>query len=253
MSRSRSISVDGVRIVPNKLSNGYIHYAPVWIWNGACEDGPMHALIHDRTKGDYEPQTVEYMCANCKGGDMVHAGAGIGEMLPLLSSALVPGAKIWAFEPFYPHYICCRETVRANNLENRIVLRNYGLGATEAEVSFRNKNDERTQKGGGSHVLYEAHDGGFNKQRDTKINIRRLDDCIPEDRNITVLHLDVERYEKYALEGAKKIIDHCRPIVLIETVSEDGMFWDEYVKKGLYDLSQCVNRGNWAYVPVGNL
>jgi hypothetical protein len=44
-----------------------------------------------------------------------------------------------------------------------------------------------------------------------------LDDVIPNDSKISVIHLDIELYELLALHGAKEIIKRCEPFLILET------------------------------------
>ena len=52
------------------------------------------------------------------------------------------------------------------------------------------------------------------------VRIVSVDDIVPSDRHVSVLHLDVERHEQQALSGALRTIERCRPIVIVETVPE---------------------------------
>ena len=54
----------------------------------------------------------------------------------------------------------------------------------------------------------------------TTVRVVRVDDIVPIDRHVSVLHLDVERHEQEALSGALRTIERCRPILILETVPE---------------------------------
>ena len=45
-----------------------------------------------------------------------------------------------------------------------------------------------------------------------------IDDVIPAEREIGILQLDVEGYEKYALSGGLSTIRRCLPILILEVL-----------------------------------
>jgi hypothetical protein len=54
----------------------------------------------------------------------------------------------------------------------------------------------------------------------TTVRVVSVDDIVPSDRHVSVLHLDVEHHEQQALSGALRTIERCRPVVILETVPE---------------------------------
>jgi len=51
------------------------------------------------------------------------------------------------------------------------------------------------------------------------IPVKKLDDIIPEDEDVTLIKLDVEGYEKNVIIGSEKIIKRCKPIIIAEMSS----------------------------------
>ena len=49
-----------------------------------------------------------------------------------------------------------------------------------------------------------------------EIEIRSLDTAVPPERPVTVIHLDVESYEKNVLIGAKATIARWKPVLILE-------------------------------------
>jgi len=45
-----------------------------------------------------------------------------------------------------------------------------------------------------------------------------IDNAVPEDAAIAVLHLDLEGSEALAIEGGARTIARCRPVLILETV-----------------------------------
>lgn len=160
----------------------------------------------------YEPLTIEYMIENCGEGDIVHAGSFFGDFLPGLSSGISKHACIWAFEPNYDNFRCAQITTILNDLDN-VVLKNFGLGEKSSTERLRIQRPTGEHMGGGSEIVRKDDKKGGNI---VDIEIRRLDDCIPDDRNISIIQLDVEGYEEEALKGAMGIIGRCKPILILE-------------------------------------
>ena len=46
--------------------------------------------------------------------------------------------------------------------------------------------------------------------------IHTLDTLVPAGRRVSILHLDVEGHERPALLGARRIVEHCAPMIVLE-------------------------------------
>src|SRR5581483_1443647 len=53
------------------------------------------------------------------------------------------------------------------------------------------------------------------------IKIHAIDDVVPADRHVSLIHLDIEGYEPAALDGALRTIQRCRPILIVEVYFSD--------------------------------
>ena len=158
----------------------------------------------------HEPDTIAFIRKNCKNGDVVHAGTYFGDFLPALSSGLSPEARLWAFEPNDENYRCAEITLLLNQLKN-IVLTNAGLGASSGEKKLIVQNEKGLPLGGGSHIVNSKEDSNA-----MNVQVVSIDEVVPEDRDVTIIQLDVEGYEKQALEGALKTISRCKPHLILE-------------------------------------
>jgi FkbM family methyltransferase len=192
----------------------------------------LYGEIHER-------ETVEYIMNHCQGGDIVHAGAYFGDSLPAFSQACIPH-KVWAFEPNPENYRCASITMLINNLKN-VELVNGGLGAKQDNLELIIENSERIPLGGGSYI----GKSNKNSQKSILVPIYTLDNFIPKDRKISILHLDVEGYEVLALEGAMFHIKKSKPILILETFPEQ-----EWLTNNLFPLGYkyvggvCRNRSD---------
>ena len=158
----------------------------------------------------YEPDTIAFIRDNCYKGDIIHAGTFFGDFLPGISSALNQKAKVWAFEPNNENFKCAQITCMINQLQN-VNLYNAGLGDIATNLKMLVKSDEGESLGGGSYISNENHKG-----KSIEIELVKIDDIIPVDRDISILQLDVEGYEKQALIGAMDTIKRNKPIIILE-------------------------------------
>lgn len=163
----------------------------------------------------WEPQTIEFMSKHCKGGDIVHAGTYFGDFIPALSRACDRDAKVWAFEPNPENYRCAVITIMLNGLCN-VELTNAGLGSQKGCLSLM-VSDESGRSLGGASRLIEAENGNLEGQL-AKVEIVKIDEVVPSDRNIAILQLDVEGFEQPALSGAIETIKRCKPTLILENL-----------------------------------
>lgn len=161
----------------------------------------------------YERETIALIQSACGTGDVVHAGTFFGDFLPALSQALAPTAKVWAFEPNPQSARCARVTCALNGLSN-VALTEAALGERSQALSFVTRDAQGTPLGGASHVG-ESSDA-------LKVAGRSIDELVGEDRQVSVIHLDVEGHEVQALRGALATIARSRPLLIVETWPGDA-------------------------------
>ena len=187
-------------------------------------------------KGEvYEPDTIKFITANCGSGDIIHAGTYFGDFLPALSSAIPKEYKIWAFEPNPENYKCAQITLLMNDIRN-VTLINAALGDSPSGAKMIIESTEGIALGGGSRLLREDEKG-----KTINVEVVKIDDVIPADRNISILHLDVEGFEKEALQGALKTINRCLPMIIME--DNNNVLNSDWFRKNLLQLGYEV-KGN---------
>lgn len=185
----------------------------------------------------YEPQTIEFLASNCNDGDIVHAGTYFGDFLPALSRACAPRAKVWAFEPNPENFRCAAVTCAINDLQN-VELRNAGLGAQQDTMAMLTKDRNGQSLGGVSRLVGKAPEDldGLTEP----VNIVVLDDVVPNERNISIIQLDVEGYEKLSLTGALKTISRCLPVLVLEDLPDMSWLSDNILRLG-YTVDQKIH------------
>ncbi|WP_413774124.1 FkbM family methyltransferase [Candidatus Nitrosacidococcus sp. I8] len=106
-----------------------------------------------------------------------------------------------------------RITLELNGIQN-VRLANVGLGVKAGQAFIKIIDNEGQALGSGSYISISP------SQKDTaqyqSTNVRTIDEIIPRDREIGIIQLDVEGYEKEALSGALQTIHRCLPIIILE-------------------------------------
>ena len=159
----------------------------------------------------WEGGTLDYIENLTLQGDIIHAGAFIGDFVPCLSS-LVPNYKVICFEPSELNYKACLETIKINNLDN-VELHQRVLGEVNSTDKFLDIFKDGNPAGPMSGVSY-------NEEYGVDIECITLDSILDQDRPVALIHLDVEGYEMKALQGAVNIIKTYTPVLLIEKYRE---------------------------------
>lgn len=185
----------------------------------------------------FERKTIQYVVEHCGGGDIVHAGTYFGDFIPVFARACGEHSKLWAFEPNPENYICASITVQINYLNN-VVLTHAGLGAASGTAEMKVRDRLGRSTGGGSSIVQK-------RQVTTKtidVPIVALDEVFPADREVSIIQLDVERYEVQVLQGALQTIKRCRPILILERVPKVPWFAAEILSLGYTPtLEVCGN------------
>lgn len=108
---------------------------------------------------------------------------------------------------FEPNPVLC-ECIHRNTFHNgNIILYRMALGAKLEKKTFYQAN-----KSGGDTL--KPSEVGLYKD-EYEVQVIPLDILVGLD-DVDLIQLDIENYEDYALEGAKKIIEKCKPIIQVE-------------------------------------
>jgi len=185
----------------------------------------------------WERETINFITSNIREGDVIHAGTYFGDFLPALSASCARDSTIWAFEPNPENFRCATVTTIINDLRN-VRLINAGLGDTEKIVAMATQDGSGRGLGGASRVITSTDSRP--PESIENVQIVAIDDVVPSDRVVSIIHLDVEGYEKEALCGAKNTIRRCHPILILETLPENRWFADSILSMG-YELSRTAN------------
>lgn len=223
-------AVNNYEHLPNELKKEVLNVSIAYNKYGAyCVPlSSQHRTLNQRIlKGEvFEPETIEYICDNVGEGDVIHAGTCFGDFLPAISKAVHKDAHVWAFEPNSENYRCAQITVTLNHLSN-VHLINAGLGEMTSTLEMQIQDSKGRGLGGSSKIVETSTKDMMIEE----INIVSLDKIVPQDRQISILQLDVEGHEEQTLKGALKLIERCRPILVLE--NDHGIINSSWFKKNI--------------------
>lgn len=166
----------------------------------------------------WEGETLRFLREHAGGGDVVHAGTFFGDMLPGLSSAC--SGVVWAFEPNLISHDAAKLTLQYNRITN-VNLHHAALGETHGEVDVLVRNPSGRRLGGRCRIELEKNHPPHLMDR---VRLVALDQLIPAERRVILIHLDVEGYEHQVIKGAQSIIRRHRPVIVLETVPPHPWF-----------------------------
>ena len=180
----------------------------------------------------YEPETIEFIRANCENGDVVHAGTYFGDFLPAISTGSAQDAKVWAFEPNPESFRCAKITLEINDINN-VVLTNAGLGEKKDTMFIQTTDEKGASLGGGSQIISDA---SHTLENVVSVQILAIDDVVPPDRNVTIIQLDVEGHEQAALTGALKTIARCLPVIILEVLPDSTLLDSKWFSENILKM-----------------
>jgi FkbM family methyltransferase len=193
------------------------------------------AILQSRV---WEADTLNLLCAADLDGDIVHAGTFFGDFLPALARSRSNGALVWGFEPAGENFRCAQITTQLNDLHN-VVLTHAALGSESGSALLQTVDKQGVPLGGASRLLVEPLSARGRAREE--VEVVTVDRVVGSERRVAVLQLDVEGHEQHALSGAKRTIERCRPLLVLETLPEAAWVAQELTPLG-YEPDGSVDR-----------
>jgi FkbM family methyltransferase len=156
--------------------------------------------------GTFEPAVVEQIRRLAKPGDTVlDVGANIGFHTLESWHAVGNMGRVISIEASSKHAAAIRRNLGANNLPTGDVI-NVAVGDHDGEVTL-------SLPEGGNQGMF-----GINAGNDEAFTIplRRIDDLLCDLSRLSVIKMDIEGSELWALQGAAKTIRRHKPAILVE-------------------------------------
>ena len=175
----------------------------------------------DPSHGHSGTEAENFVWAYLKTDDIfVDIGANIGTVTLEASKKIGNSGKIFSFEPHSKIFEFLKGNVQHNNCKN-IKLYDFALGEKHSEIYF-------------SDELTDEHNAIQHEKNGTLVQMRTLDEIIPNDLKIDLMKIDVLGYEKFVLLGAEKTLKNttCIHFPAIE------IFYKKYgyIYKDVFDI-----------------
>ena len=145
-----------------------------------------------------------------QGGDVVTGAARLGHALPPLSDALTPGAVLHVFEPDRTAFEALSYTVALNRID-RVLVHPVTIGADPGPITLPALEDPGSDEDFESGLDLDALEA-----TGPTAEMVRLDDLVPEDRHVGVIHLNIRRREVAGIAGAERTINRCAPTLVLK-------------------------------------
>lgn len=108
----------------------------------------------------------------------------------------------------------------------------------------------------GTKILHQAKcggdslvpDGQEHKKISYPVNVIKLDSL--ELTDVDFIQLDIERYEAFALEGARETIDRCKPVIQVEIHKHSAKEIDRKLNSLGYKMKDRAGSRDALYLPI---
>ena len=156
----------------------------------------------------YDAQTVKIMKKICRpDSNCIDVGCHKGEMLDLILK-YAPQGQHYCFEPLPDLF----EGLIQKKYPPNCLFFNLALSRESGTTSFNYVVSNPSYSG----ILRRRYDRPNEEDTTISVQTELLDNIIPEKTKIDFIKIDVECAEMLVLEGAKKTIQRCKPIVVFE-------------------------------------
>lgn len=189
---------------------------------------PPHGLVRLRnaetlgwswlTHGPFEREERAVLADMAKrGGWVFDVGANVGLFSVSVAQVLTGGARLLAFEPLPANVTRLRGNLRRSGLDNVDVLQ-LAVAAEEGVAELVGTDD--TAFSGLAASIDATRRGQL-----IRVRVGTIDRVWTErgEPDVSIMKLDIEGGEYDALRGATKLLDRCRPTLLIEAPTQDQL------------------------------
>lgn len=211
----------------------YNEFGGYCIPHSCCHQPAAQAVLRGPC---WEKETLRFIKQHWAGGDLVHAGAAFGDLLPALSRIAPDGAVIWAFEPNPELYECAKITMTLSRLRN-VRLQNLALSSCGGRGRLLVLDNNGKAMGEWSRILQYRDDSS--NMKTIEVGVARLDDILSGDRRIAIVHLDLEGMEEAALLGALNVLKRDRSLLILETEPSREFFSTHFEGLGYVRCGFC--------------
>jgi len=158
-------------------------------------------------------------------GSILDVGANIGIMTAHLGRNF-PSTTIHVFEPMPINILILKRIIAKFDLKT-VKIHEIAVGDSKGTVKMILPENGKTKMQGLSHIKHESITE-WNEGQEFDVQLNTLDTVLGNEK-IQGIKIDVENFEYFALNGAKKLLERNHPIVYAE-------LWDNQNRTNCFEL-----------------
>lgn len=190
----------------------------------------IYTLKQDKNEKDF----FHFLSLIPEGTAVLDIGANIGIMSVHIARS-IKNVKLYSFEPVPTNITTFKRIVDHFKLKN-IQLFEMALGNTEGEAEMVMPIVNLVRMQGLSHVLHSSIAENNEGER-FRVPLKMLDNMnvlMDSAQRISAIKIDVENFEFFVLDGAKKLIEKNKPVIYAE-------LWENENRKKCFTLFDDLN------------
>jgi FkbM family methyltransferase len=166
---------------------------------------------HRYAAENYESAVFDYLKRHVQAGMTVFdVGAHVGLFTVLLARWVGSTGRVFAFEPAPLTRAALMDHLALNEMNNRVSVRQLAVSDQEGSALLY------TVANSPENTLSANH-GRLPQARGATVTVTTLDAfCASQSLIPNIIKIDIEGFEIHALRGARRILEHSRPIVVVE-------------------------------------
>lgn len=211
-----------------------------------CDDGIVDALYFKNSVYSEITELKLFKELAKQSRVILDIGANTG-LYSIISRKVNPGAKIYAFEPYFINSNRFKKNLLLNKIQN-IMIVEKALGSLDGEIEFAVPDKDQICDVLSADIKFSnTFYRKWVNYKTVKVPQTTLDSFINKQKInvIDLIKIDVENYETFVFRGALKYLNSFSPLILVEIfVDHDKItFYEEYLKPLGYNCYSILKEG----------
>ena len=162
----------------------------------------------------YEPELLAIRPFVRPGSVALDIGGSFGIFSLFMSEYVGKDGHVYAFEPGKYSFGEISHNVALNRRQDRITVFNVAASDKPATLSLVHLGD--------APVTFSIGEADSTRQESETVEAKRVDSLVPREdwERVSFIKIDVEGYERSALEGARGVIEAAHPTIMFEVCAE---------------------------------
>ncbi|MDW8305249.1 MAG: FkbM family methyltransferase [Acidobacteriota bacterium] len=179
----------------------------------------------DIKTGSWKEPEIDLVEMGLKNGETaIDIGANYGLYAYYMSRAVGREGKVYCFEPIPFTFDCLKIVSKMLGFSHNVELVNKGCSNENSKVTFSIPVQQSGAVAAGLAYIGKRNDNRSGKETqvrwsattEVEADVVRLDDFLPETKDLTFVKIDIEGAEPFALKGAEKLFLKHLPTTICE-------------------------------------